>query len=79
LKWSAKPRIVGPWRGDPTCVTGSLWLPSTSYLSFLHNSSQIAVPAGGPSMRGGLRPCSARVHAERARSGLSLHFSRMTA
>jgi hypothetical protein len=26
----AKPRIVGPWRGDPTSVIGSLWQPSTS-------------------------------------------------
>tara|TARA_R110002073_G_scaffold116616_1_gene255058 strand:+ start:256 stop:459 length:204 start_codon:yes stop_codon:yes gene_type:complete len=52
----AKPRIVGPWCGDPTCVTGTLWQPSTSQLSVLRNSSQIAVPAGGPAMRGGLRP-----------------------
>tara|TARA_R110002111_G_scaffold4160_7_gene24110 strand:- start:28397 stop:28597 length:201 start_codon:yes stop_codon:yes gene_type:complete len=56
LKWNAKPRIVGPWCGDPTSVTGTLWQPSTSDISVLRNSSQIAVPAGGPAMRGGLRP-----------------------
>jgi len=51
-----KPRIDGPWCGDPTSVTGTLWQQSTSKLSTKPNSSQIAVPWGGPAMRGGLQP-----------------------
>ena len=52
----AKPRIDGPRFGDPTIVSATLWQPNTSDLSVTRNSNQIAVPWGGPSMRGGLRP-----------------------
>jgi len=53
---NVKPRIAGPWCGDPTSVNGTLWQPRTSRLSVEHDSSQIAVPGDGPAMRGGLRP-----------------------
>ena len=52
----SKPRIDGPRCGDPTVVHATLWQPSTSHLSVTRNSNQIAVPWGGPAMRGGLRP-----------------------
>ncbi len=48
------PRIAGPRCGDPRVVWGALWCRIRAKGEGGAGGSQIAVPGGGPAMRGGL-------------------------